>query len=180
MWTSACARPLLIGSLLLFACTEARSPAAPSSPVLAPTASATASQAPCHEEALQAAGDFVDRFNRRDLGGLTALFTVDARTLWIRRDEAVTADGFKEDGREMIGKMLGVRMAEGEVLAYRVNPDPSPRIAYANGTGQWFVSPRLDGVRGTLPDGTARALSAKFVYACDQHGIVQLVIAPIG
>jgi hypothetical protein len=52
--------------------------------------------AACEHESLQAAGDFVSRFNTRDLAALTSLFTVDARTLWVQRGETVTSDGFKE------------------------------------------------------------------------------------
>jgi hypothetical protein len=77
----------------------------------------------------------------------------------------------------MVGRMLEVRMADGEVLAYdRVDPDPSPKMHYADGTGQWVVSPRFGGLRGTFPDGTVRSLGTKFVYACGQHGIMQLLI----
>ena len=69
----------------------------------------------------------------------------------------------------------------GGVLAYdRIDPDPSPTMQYAEGTGQLFASPRFVGSRGTFPDGFVRPLSSKFVYACGQHGIVQLVIAPSG
>ena len=149
-------RALLLGLLLVFGCSPG--PAAPSS-----TPSDVASTAA----------------NTRDLARLTSLFTVDARTLWIRRGEPVTSDGFKESGREMIGAMLQARSADGEVLAYdRIDPDPSPRMQYAEGTGQLFASPRFAGSRGTFPDGLVRALSTKFVFACGQHGIVQLVIAP--
>jgi len=112
---------------------------------------------------------------------LTSLFTVDARTLWIRRGEPVTSNGFNENGREMIGLMLQARSSDGEVLAYdRIDPDPAPRMQSADGTGQLFASPRFLGSRGTFPDGLVRPLSAKFVYACGQHGIVQLVIGPSG
>jgi hypothetical protein len=52
--------------------------------------------AACERESLRAAGDFVGRFDTRDLAGLTSLFTVDARTLWVRRGEPVTSEGFKE------------------------------------------------------------------------------------
>ena len=135
----------------------------------------------CERESLQAAGDFVGRFNTGDLVGLTFLFTVDARTLWVRRGEPVTSDGFKESGREMIRGMLQARISDGEVLAYdRIDPDPSPKMQYADGVGQLFASPRFVGSRGTFPDGVVRMLSTKFVYACGQHGIVQLVIAPSG
>jgi hypothetical protein len=107
---------------------------------------------------------------------LTALFTVDARTYWLRRGDPVTNE-FKEEGRDMVGQMLEVRMADGEVLASdRLDPDPSPKMHYADGTGQWLVSPRIAGLRGTFPDGAVRTLGAKFVYACAQHGIVQLLI----
>jgi hypothetical protein len=167
-------RPLLLGSVLLFAC--AQGPGAPAS-IAPPTAPA----APCEQESLQAAADFVGRFNTRDLGGLTSLFTIDARTLWVRRGEPVTSDGFKENGREMINKMLQTRIADGEMLGYdRIDRDPSPQMHYAEGTGQLFSSPRFVGSRGTFPDGVVRVLSTKFVYACGQHGIVQLVIAPSG
>jgi hypothetical protein len=174
-------RALLLGSVLLFAC--APGAAAPSSKPsdVASTAPDAASLTACERESLQAAGDFVGRFNTRDLGGLTSLFTVDARTLWVRRGEPVTSDGFKESGREMIGRMLQTRISDGEVLAYeRIDQDPSPRMQYAEGTGQLFASPRFVGARGTFPDGVVRLLSTKFVYACGQHGIVQLVIAPSG
>jgi hypothetical protein len=135
----------------------------------------------CERESLQAAGDFVGRFNSRDLVGLTILFAVDARTLWVRRGEPVTSDGFKESGREMIRGMVQARISDGEVLAYdRIDPDPSPKMQYADGVGQLFTSPRFVGSRGTFPDGVVRMLSTKFVYACGQHGIVQLVIAPSG
>lgn len=81
----------------------------------------------------------------------------------------------------MVGRMLEVRMADGEVLAFdRVDPDPSPQMHYADGTGQWFVSPRITGLRGTFPDGTVRPLGTKFVYACGQRGIVQLLILSSG
>ena len=171
-------RALLLGSLLLFGCSTG--PAAPSStPSDVAPASAAAALAACQRESQQAASDFVARFNARDLAGLTSLFTVDARTLWIRRGEPVTSNGFNENGREMIGVMLQGRSADGEVLAYdRIDPDPSPKMQYAEGTGQLFASPRFAGSRGTFPDGLVRALSTKFVYACGQHGIVQLVIAP--
>ena len=103
--------------------------------------------------------DFVGRFNARDLAGLTSLFTVDARTLWVRRGEPVTSDG--------------------EVLAYdRIERDPSPTMQYAEGTGQLFAAPRFVGSRGMFPDGVVRGLSTKFVYSCGQRGIVQLDIAP--
>jgi hypothetical protein len=129
---------------------------------------------------VQAADDFVGRFNRRDLAGLTALFTVDARTYWLRRGDPVTNE-FKEGGREMIGRMLAVRMTDGEVLAFdRVDPDPSPEMEYAEGKGQWYVSPRIVGLRGTFPDGAVRTLGTKFVYACGQHGIVALLILASG
>jgi len=86
----------------------------------------------------------------------------------------VTSDGFKESGREMIGVMLQTRISDGEVLAYdRIDPDPSPKVQYAEGTGQLFASPRFAGSRGTFPDGLVRPLSTKLVYACGQHGIVQ-------
>lgn len=137
--------------------------------------------AACRRESLVAASDFVGRFNARDLAGLTSLFTVDARTLWVRRGEPASSDGFHETGREMIGGMLQARIADGEMLAYdRIDPDPSPRMQYAEGTGQLMGSPRFVGSRGTFPDGAVRALSTKFVYACGQHGIVQMVIAPVG
>jgi hypothetical protein len=170
---------LLLGSVLVFGCAPA--PGAPSSTPsdAASTASAAASIAACEGESVRAASDFVGRFNARDLAGSTSLFTVDARTLWVRRGEPVSSDGFKESGREMIGSMLQVRISDGEVLGYdRIDPDPSPRIQYADGTGQLFASPRFVGSRGTFPDGIVRTLSTKFVYACGQHGIVQLVIAP--
>jgi hypothetical protein len=93
----------------------------------------------------------------------------------------VTSDGFKDSGREMIAAMLRTRISDGEMLTYdRVDPDPSPTMQYANGTGQLIASPRFVGSRGTFSDGVVRALSTKFVYACGQHGIVQLVIAPAG
>jgi len=174
-------RSLLLGSALLWACTPA--PAAPpaTTSALASTDPAAASLAACERESLQVAGDFVDRFNTRDLAGLTTLFTIDARTLWIRRGEPVTSNGFNETGREMIGDMLRARIADGEMLGYdRIDPDPSPRIQNAEGTGQLWAAPRFVGSRGTFPDGSMRALSTKFVYACGQHGIVQLVIAPTG
>jgi hypothetical protein len=137
--------------------------------------------AACERESLQAAGDFVGRFDTRDLAGLTSLFTVDARTLWVRRGEPVTSEGFKESGGEMIARMLQTRISDGEMLGYdRIDPDPSPKMRYAEGTGQLFASPRFIGSRGTFPDGVVRALYTKFVYACGQHGIVQLVIAPSG
>jgi hypothetical protein len=108
-----------------------------------------------------------------------SLFTVDARTLWVQRGKPVTSDGFQESGREMIGRMLQTRISDGEMLAYdRLDPDPVPKMQYADGTGQLFASPRFVGSRGTFPDGVVRLLSMKFVYACAQHGIVQLVIAP--
>jgi hypothetical protein len=130
---------------------------------------------------LQAARDFVVRFNARDLVGLTALFTADAHTLWVRRGEPVTSDGFHENGREMIASMLRVRIADGEVLSYdRIDQDPSPRMQYAEGTGQLIGSPRFTGSRGAFPDGVVRDLSTKFVYACGQHGILQMVVAPVG
>ena len=111
---------------------------------------------------------------------MTALFTVDARTYWLRRDDPVTND-FKEAGREMIRAMLAVRMGDGEVLAYdRVDPDPSPQMAYADGTGQWIVSPRFVGLRGSFPDSATRMLGTKFVYACGQRGILQLLILAAG
>ncbi len=170
-------RALLLGLLLVFGCSPG--PAAPSSTPSDVASTAAATVAACQRESLQAASDFVGRFNTRDLARLTSLFTVDARTLWIRRGEPVTSDGFKESGREMIGAMLQARSADGEVLAYdRIDPDPSPRMQYAEGTGQLFASPRFAGSRGTFPDGLVRALSTKFVFACGQHGIVQLVIAP--
>src|SRR2546425_5622563 len=91
--------------------------------------------AACQRESLQAATDFVGRFNVRDLAGVTSLFTVDARTLRIRRGEPVTSDGFKESGREMIGLMLQARSSDGEVLAYdRIDPDPSPTRAGNTGS----------------------------------------------
>lgn len=81
----------------------------------------------------------------------------------------------------MIGDMLRTRIADGEMLGYdRIDPDPSPRIQSAEGTGQLWAAPRFVGSRDTFPDGSMRALSTKFVYACGQHGIVQLVIAPSG
>ena len=81
----------------------------------------------------------------------------------------------------MIGAMLGVRMGDGEVLAYdRIDPDPSPTMGYADGTGQWIVSPRFVGLRGSFPDSAARMLGTKFVYACGQHGILQLLILAAG
>lgn len=172
---------LLLGSLLLFSCSA--NPAAPSSTTsdAASTDSPNASIAACQRESLQAAADFVGRFNTRDLAGLTSLFTVDARTLWVRRGEPVTSDGFKETGRDMIGSMLRTRISDDELLGYdRIDPDPSPGIQYAAGTGQLFAAPRFVGSRGTFPDGVVRPLSTKFVYACGQHGIVQLVIAPSG
>jgi hypothetical protein len=142
--------------------------------------SVAASVAVCERESLQAAGDFITRFNTRDFVGLTSLFTVDARTLWVRRGEPVTSDGFKENGREMVAAMLRTRITDGEVLGYdRIDPDPAPTMHYAEGTGQLFAGPRFIGSRGSFPDGTVRALSTKFVYACGQHGIVQLVIAPL-
>jgi hypothetical protein len=135
----------------------------------------------CEHESLQAAGDFIARFNSRDIAGLTSLFTVDARTLWVRRGEPVTPDGFKENGREMVNAMLRTRISDGEVLGYdRIDPDPAPRMQYAEGSGQLFAGPRIVGARGSFPDGVVRVLSTKFVYACGQHGIVQLVIAPSG
>ena len=174
-------RALLLGSVLLFAC--APGAAAPSSKPsdVASTAPDAASLAVCEGESLQAARDFVGRFNSRDLAGLISLFAVDARTLWVRRSEPVTSDGFKESGREMISRMLQTRISDGEMLAYeRIDPDPSPRMQYAEGTGQLLGSPKFVGSRGTFPDGVVRVLSTKFVYACGQHGIVQLVIAPSG
>jgi hypothetical protein len=94
----------------------------------------------------------------------------------LRRGDPVT-NGFKEAGHEMIARMLEVRMADGEILAYdRVDPDPSPGMQYAEGTAQWIVAPRITGLRGTFPDGVVRTLGAKFVYACAQHGILQLLI----
>jgi hypothetical protein len=111
---------------------------------------------------------------------LTALFAVNARTYWSRRGDPVT-DNFKEAGREMIRAMLAVRMGDGEVLTYdRVDPDPSPTMAYADGTGQWIVSPRFVGLRGSFPDGAVRMLGTKFVYACGQRGILQLLILAAG
>src|SRR5207247_7434215 len=171
-------RALLLGLLPVFGCSPG--PAAPASTPSDVASTAAATVAACRRESLQAASDFVGRFNTRDLAGLTALFTVDARTLWIRRGEGVTSDGFKEEGRAMIGPMLQTRMSDGEVLAYdRVDPDPSPKMKYAEGNGQLFASPRFIGGRGTFPDGARRSLSTKFVYACGQHGIVQLVVAPL-
>jgi len=77
--------------------------------------------------------------------------------------------------------MLQVRISDGEMLGYdRIDADPSPKMQYADGTGQLFASPRFVGSRGSFPDGVVRALSTKFVYACEQHGIVQIVIAPSG
>jgi hypothetical protein len=174
-------RAVLLGSLFLCACI-AGSPAPSSAPSGGgPTDSVAASLAACERESVQAATDFVSRFNARDLAGLTSLFTVDGRTLWVRRGEPVTSDGFKEKGREMIGGMLQTRISDGEVLAYdRIDRDPSPTMQYAEGAGQLFAAPRFVGSRGTFPDGGVRALSTKFVYACGQHGIVQLVIAPSG
>jgi hypothetical protein len=173
-------RAILLGSALLWACTSGQ--AAPATPsAVASTDSAAASTAACEHESLQAAANFVGRFNTRDLAGLTSLFTVDPRTLWVRRGEGVTSDGFKESGREMIGRMLEIRISDGETLAYdRIDQDPSPAMQYAEGKGQLFASPRFVGSRGTFPDGAVRALTTKFVYACGQHGIVQLVIAPSG
>jgi hypothetical protein len=111
---------------------------------------------------------------------MTALFTVDARTYWLRRGDPATNE-FKETGRAMIGAMLAVRMGDGEVLAYdRVDPDPSPKIGYADGTGQWIVSPRFVGLRGSFPDHATRMLGTKFVYACSQQGILQLLILTTG
>jgi hypothetical protein len=170
-------RALLLASLLLFGC-EAN-PAVPSSTTHSEAASTESSTAACERESLQAAGDFVSRFNSRDLAGLTSLFTVDARTLWVRRGEPVTSDGFKETGREMIGGMLRTRISDGEMLSYdRIDPDPSPTMQYADGAGQLFAAPRFVGSRGTFPDRFVRPLTTKFVYACGQHEIVQLVIAP--
>jgi len=170
-------RALLLGSLLVFGCSPG--PAAPSSTPFDVASTASAAVVACQRESLQAASDFVGRFNTRDLAHLTSLFTVDARTLWIRRGEPMTSDGFKESGREMIGVMLQTRISDGEVLSYdRIDPDPSPKMQYAEGTGQLFASPRFAGSRGTFPDGLVRPLSTKLVYACGQHGIVQLVIAP--
>ena len=173
-------RAVLLGSCLLFACTTG-STAPSSTPSQGSPTDSAASLAACQRESLETAGDFVGRFNIRDLAGLTSLFTVDARTLWVRRGEPATSDGFKEKGREMIGGMLQARISDGEVLAYdRIDRDPSPTMQYAEGTGQLFAAPRFVGARGTFPDGVVRALSTKFVYACGQHGIVQLVIAPTG
>ena len=172
-------RAVLLASCLVLGCTPTT--AAPSSAPSATTDPAAASLEACQRESLETAGEFVGRFNIRDLAGLTSLFTVDARTLWVRRGEGVTSDGFKDSGREMISAMLRTRISDGEVLGYdRVDPDPSPTMQYANGTGQLIASPRFVGSRGTFPDGGVRTLSTKFVYACGQHGIVQLVIAPVG
>jgi len=54
----------------------------------------------------------------------------------------------------VIGLMLQARSSDG-VLAYdRIDPDPSPTMQYAEGTGQLFASPRFVGSRGTFPDGS--------------------------
>jgi hypothetical protein len=79
----------------------------------------------------------------------------------------------------MIAGMLQARITDGEILSYdRIDLDLAPRMQYAEGTGQLLGSPRFVGSRGTFPDGVIRILSTKFVYACGQHGILQLVIAP--
>ncbi len=177
-------RFVLFGSLLLFACDQTPLPALPGStaPPGAPTAAVTSSPAAsvladCEHASAQAAEAFVDRFNNRDLGAVTALFTLDARTYWLRRGDSQT-DGFKEGGRDMIRKMIEVRMTDGELLAYdRIERNPSPpQMHYEAGSGQLWVLPIVVGLRGTFPDGTVRALGTKFVYACGQGGIVQLLI----
>lgn len=174
-------RALLLSSFLLWACTSHGAARSSSTPAEVPTSSTEASIAACEGESLQAARDFVVRFNARDLVGLTALFTTDAHTLWVRRGEPVTSDGFHENGREMVASMLRVRIADGEMLSYtRLDQDPSPRMQYAEGSSQLIGSPRFTGSRGTFPDGAVRDLSTKFVYACGQHGILQMVIAPVG
>jgi len=92
---------------------------------------------------MDAAKQFVLRFNAHDLSGVAGLFAVDARTYWARRGEPVT-NGFKEGGREMIRAMLEARMSDGEILAFdRIDPDPSPAIMYADGAGHFAQSPEL-------------------------------------
>ncbi len=174
---------VVLSAVLLVTCSEAtvtRSPAAVPIATPAVTAVRTTSPAACNALAMDAAKQFVLRFNAHDLSGVAGLFAVDARTYWARRGEPVT-NGFKEGGREMIRAMLEARMSDGEILAFdRIDPDPSPAIMYADGAGHFAPIPRIIGLRGTFPDGATRALGTKFVYDCAQSGIVQLLILPSG
>lgn len=131
----------------------------------------------CERESVRAAEAFVNGFNNRDLPGVKALFTTDARTYWLRHGDSVT-DGFKEEVRDTIRKMLEVRMSDGETLAYdRIDRNPTrPQMHYDTGSGQFWVIPTFVGLRGRFPDGTVRLLGTKLVYACGQRGIVQLLI----
>src|SRR5947208_16448456 len=97
-------RALLLGLLLVFGCSPG--PAAPSSTPSDVASTAAATVAACQRESLQAASDFVGRFNTRDLARLTSLFTVDSPTSCIRRGEPCTSDRFKGSSRESIGVML--------------------------------------------------------------------------
>jgi len=82
---------------------------------------------------------------------LDVLFTVDARTLWIRRGEPVTSDGFKESGREMIGVMLQTRISDGECWPTTASTQDLTQDANTPREPAVVASPRFTGSRGTFP-----------------------------